>query len=124
MSNGYGLNPLAAGQIASGSNLAAAIATAMPPSLEDRWHHLARGCERLAKLRTRLANDIDRVQVQPSKPPSDLRSRPEPSGLSDRFGDAIGYVHDSCDELEYLAMRLEELLFGQQAVEAQQANRA
>jgi hypothetical protein len=107
--NGY-TNSLATG---AGQDLGQrAMNPINPPSLEDRLQRLAHGCERLSRLRARLSGNVERVQPQPPKPATpENRVRPESSALSERFGEAIAYVHDSCDELEFLCMRLEDLLF-------------
>lgn len=84
------------------------------PSLEDRLRRLTLSCERLSKLRARVASNVSRIQPAPpsANGQNSARVSPEPSSLSERFALAIDYVQDSCDELEYLTTQIEDAVFG------------
>jgi hypothetical protein len=102
-----------AAQYARSPSLAGAgqnIIRAAVPSLEQRLDHLQRGVERLGKARHVLEIIADRISLDAS-PPSAGCASPQPSDLSSRFGEAIGYVHDSVESIERLLTRIENALF-------------
>jgi hypothetical protein len=83
---------------------------ARPPSLEERYEHLCRGCDRLMKLRARLSVLSDRISIEPEAQEKGCAT-PQPSDLSGKFGDAIQTVHNNLDEIERLANRIDNALF-------------
>lgn len=87
------------------------IAPISPPSLEDRLTHLERGCERLLKIRNAVAAISSRIALDGPETGNGSAPRPNPTTLTERYGDAISFVHDSCDDLERTVTRLENLLF-------------
>jgi hypothetical protein len=88
--------------------------SAVVPSLEDRLSRLSQACNRLSGLREQarsIANGIDMVPP----PQSGHAGNTDGGGLSERFGAAIAYVHDSIDDIESTLARLESLLFTDKA---------
>lgn len=89
----------------------ARIAPISPPSLEDRLTHLEHGCERLLKLRNAVAAISNRISPEGPETGNCSTPRPNPTALTERYGDAIAFVHASCDDLERTITRLENQLF-------------
>lgn len=93
-----------------------------PPSLEERLEHLRRGCERLARVRAELGHLTERLVRLPPLP-ADPRPpggpTPDPLDLSGKFGDAIGFVHTTADELELLVSQVRGALYDEKSTQCE-----